>query len=156
MQIYLTWNQCKNTRLKDAWNLGEGTHLLILKHLPERQKPSGMPSGDWYTISACRPSLQRALPIPDPWPSVTVWGSREATSAPQQSLRSVFIAISKKGNAKEYSNYRTTALISHASKVTLKFSKPVFSNMWTMNYQMFKLVLEKAEEPEIKLTISTG
>ena len=120
MQIYLTWNQCKNTRLKDAWNIGEGTHLLILKHLPERQKPSGMPSGDWYTISACRPSLQRALPIPDPWPSVTVWGSREATSAPQQSLRSVFIAISKKGNAKEYSNYRTTALISHASKVTLK------------------------------------
>ena len=23
--------------------------------------------------------------------------------------------------------------------------------MWTMNFQMFKLVLEKAEEPEIKL-----
>ena len=56
----------------------------------------------------------------------------------------------KKGNAKECSNYRTIVLISHASKVMLKFSKPGFSNMWTVNFQMFKLVLEKAEEPEIK------
>ena len=34
--------------------------------------------------------------------------------------RSVFIPIPKKGNAKEYSNYHTTALISHARKVMLK------------------------------------
>ena len=34
--------------------------------------------------------------------------------------RSVFIPISKKGNAKECSNYHTTALISHAGKVMLK------------------------------------
>ena len=34
--------------------------------------------------------------------------------------RSVFILISKKGNAKECSNYCTIALISHASKVMLK------------------------------------
>ena len=34
--------------------------------------------------------------------------------------RSVFIPIPKKGNAKEYSNYCTVALISHASKVMLK------------------------------------
>ena len=33
---------------------------------------------------------------------------------------SVFIPIPKKGNAKQYSNYRTIALISHASKVMLK------------------------------------
>ena len=33
---------------------------------------------------------------------------------------SVFIPIPKKGNAKECSNYRTVALISHASKVMLK------------------------------------
>ena len=33
---------------------------------------------------------------------------------------SVFIAIQKKGNAKECSNYHTVALISHASKLTLK------------------------------------
>ena len=34
--------------------------------------------------------------------------------------RSVFIPIPKKGNAKEYSNYHTIALIPHASKVMLK------------------------------------
>ena len=39
---------------------------------------------------------------------------------PQDWKRSVFIPISKKGNAKECSNYRTIALISHASKVRLK------------------------------------
>ena len=39
---------------------------------------------------------------------------------PQDCKRSVFIPITKKGNAKECSNYRTIALISHASKVMLK------------------------------------
>ena len=39
---------------------------------------------------------------------------------PQDWKRSVFIPISKKSNAKECSNYHTTALISHASKVMLK------------------------------------
>ena len=39
---------------------------------------------------------------------------------PQHCKRSVFIPIPKKGNAKEYSNYRTITLISHTSKVMLK------------------------------------
>ena len=39
---------------------------------------------------------------------------------PQDWKWSVFIPIPKKGNAKECSNYRTIALISHASKVMLK------------------------------------
>ena len=39
---------------------------------------------------------------------------------PQDWKRSVFIPIPKKGNPKEYSNYRTITLISHASKVMLK------------------------------------
>ena len=39
---------------------------------------------------------------------------------PQDWERSVFIPIPKKGNAKECLNYRTTALISHASKVMLR------------------------------------
>ena len=39
---------------------------------------------------------------------------------PQDWKRSFFIPIPKKGNAKECSNYRTIALISHASKVMLK------------------------------------
>ena len=39
---------------------------------------------------------------------------------PQDWNRSVFILIPKKGNAKEWSNYCTIALISHTSKLTLK------------------------------------
>ena len=39
---------------------------------------------------------------------------------PQDCKGSVFIPIPKKGNAKECSNYHTTAIISHASKVMLK------------------------------------
>ena len=39
---------------------------------------------------------------------------------PQDWKRSVFIPIPKKENAKECSNYPTTALISHANKVMLK------------------------------------
>ena len=54
---------------------------------------------------------------------------------------------------------QTTAQL-HSShmlvKWCLKFSKPGFSNTRTMNFQMFKLVLEKAEEPEIKLPTSAG
>ena len=47
---------------------------------------------------------------------------------PQDWKRSVFIPIPKKGNVKECSNYHTIALISHASKVMLKFSKPGFNS----------------------------
>ena len=39
---------------------------------------------------------------------------------PQDWKMSVFIPIPKKGDAKECSNYRTIALISHTSKVMLK------------------------------------
>ena len=42
---------------------------------------------------------------------------------PQDWKKSVFIPIPKKGNAKECSNYRTIALISHTRKVMLKILK---------------------------------
>ena len=61
----------------------------------------------------------------------------ENSAWPQHRKRSVFIPISKKGNAKECSNYHTIALISHANKVMLK-------------------ILEKSEEPEIKLPTFAG
>ena len=67
-----------------------------------------------------------------------------------------FTPISKKGNAKECSNYSKIAFISHASKIMLKILQASFSNMGTMNMLMFKLVLEKAEEPETKLPTSAG
>ena len=63
----------------------------------------------------------------------------------------------KERQAKEYSNYHTIALISHTSKVIAQnSSKPGFNSMWTVNLQMFKLELEKTEEPEIKLPASAG
>ena len=37
-----------------------------------------------------------------------------------------------------------------------KFSKPGFNGTWTMKSQLFKLDLEKAKEPEIKLPTSVG
>ena len=46
---------------------------------------------------------------------------------------------------------------SHASKVMLKILQARLQQAaWTVNFQMFKLDLEKAEEPEIKLPTSTG
>ena len=75
---------------------------------------------------------------------------------PQDWKGSVFIPIPKRGNAKECSNYHTIALISHASNVMPKFSKPGSNSKWTGNPQTFKLDLEKAEEPEIKLPTSIG
>ena len=47
---------------------------------------------------------------------------------PQDWKKSIFIPNPKKGNAKEHSNYCTTALISHASKVIVKILKTGFSS----------------------------
>ena len=46
-----------------------------------------------------------------------IWKTQQR---PQDSKRSVFIPIPKKGNVKECSNYCTIALISHTRKVMLK------------------------------------
>ena len=80
--------------------------------------------------------------------SQQVWKTQQW---PQDWKRSVFIPVPKKGNAKECSNYHTTALISHASKVMLKILQARLQQYVTMSFQMFRLDLEKAEEPEIKL-----
>ena len=73
---------------------------------------------------------------------------------PQDWKRSVFIPIPKKGNAKECSDYHTIVLISHASKVMLKILQASLQQHRNQEFQMFKLDLEKAEEPEIKLPVS--
>ena len=53
-------------------------------------------------------------------------------------------------------NYHTTALISHANKVMVKILQARLQQYVNHEFLMFKLVLEKAEEPEIKLPTSTG
>ena len=73
---------------------------------------------------------------------------------PQDWKRSVFIPTPKKGSAKKSSNYCTVARMSHTSKVMLKILQARLQQYKKMNFQMFKLDLEKAEEPEIKLPTS--
>ena len=70
----------------------------------------------------------------------------------QQSLANKRSALPKKGNAKECSNYHTVALISHTSKVMFKILQARLQQY--VNFQMFKLDLEKAEDPEVKLPTS--
>ena len=52
--------------------------------------------------------------------------------------------------------YCTIALISHASKVMFKILQARLQQYLNHDFQMFKLDLEKAEEPEIKLPTSAG
>ena len=73
---------------------------------------------------------------------------------PQDWKRSILIPVPKKGSTKECAEHQIIALISHASKVMLKSCKLGFSVLRTKNFQMSKLGLEKAEEPEIKLPTS--
>ena len=73
---------------------------------------------------------------------------------PQDWKRSVFIPIPKKDNAKGCSNYSTIALISQASKEMLKILQARIQQYMNHEFQMFKMELEKAEEPEIKLPTS--
>ena len=68
----------------------------------------------------------------------------------------MFTPIPKKGNAKECSKYHTIILISHSSKVMLKIFQAKLQGYMDVNFQIFKLVLEKGEEPEIKLPTSVG
>ena len=75
---------------------------------------------------------------------------------PQDWKRSVFIPIPKKGNAKECSNYCIFALISHASKVMLKILQARLQQYVNHELPDVQAALEKAEEPEIKLSTSAG
>ena len=65
--------------------------------------------------------------------------------------------VSFHSNLKERQYQRMFKLLHSCTHLTRsKFSKPGFSNTWTVNFLMFKLVLEKAEQPEIKLPTSAG
>ena len=80
----------------------------------------------------------------------------ENSAWPQDWKRSVFIPIPKNDNAKECLNYCTIALISYTSKIMLKILQARLQQYMNREDQMFRLDLEKAAEPEIKLPTSTG
>ena len=73
------------------------------------------------------------------------------TGRSQFSFQSQRIAVPK--------NIQTTVQL-HSfhtlARLCSKFPKPGFNSMWTENFQMYKLSLEKAGEPEIKLPAFTG
>ena len=66
---------------------------------------------------------------------------------PQDWKRSVFIPIPKKGNAKECSNYHTTALFSHTSKVMLKFFQARFQQYVNWELPDVEAGFRKAKKP---------
>ena len=82
-----------------------------------------------------------------------IWKTQQGS---QDWKRSVFIPIPKKGNAKECSNYRTIALISHASKVMLKILQARLQLYMNRELSYVQDGFKKAEEPEVKLPTSVG
>ena len=83
-------------------------------------------------------------------------GNLENSAVATGPQKSVYIPIPKKGNAKECSNYHTIALISHTSKVMLKILQARFQQYVNHELPDVQAVLEKAQEPEIKLATSSG
>ena len=75
---------------------------------------------------------------------------------PQYWKRAVLIPLPKKGNAKECSNYRTIALISHTSKVMLKILQAMLQQYVNREFPDVQAGFSKAKEPEIKMPTSTG
>ena len=73
---------------------------------------------------------------------------------PQDWKRSVFIPTPKKGNAKETSNYCTTALISHARKVMLKILQARLQQYVNCELPDVQAGFRKTEEPKIKFPSS--
>ena len=71
-------------------------------------------------------------------------------------IKFVTISIFPTYNAKICSNYFTIALISHAGKAMVKILQARLQQYVTVNFQMFKLDLENAEEPNIKVPTSAG
>ena len=70
--------------------------------------------------------------------------------------RSVFIAIQKKGNINEFSNYCIIVLMSHTSKVMLKILQARLQQYVNQELQDVQVGLERAKKPDIKLPISAG
>ena len=75
---------------------------------------------------------------------------------PQGWKRSVFIPIPKKGKAKECSNYCTIVLISHTSEIMLKILQVRLQQYMNRELPDVQGGFRKAEEPEIKLSTTTG
>ena len=75
---------------------------------------------------------------------------------PWEWKRAVFILIPMKAMPKSVQATIQLYSFHMLARLCSKSFKPCFSNTWTKNFQMYKMDLEKAEEPEIKLLTSIG
>ena len=75
---------------------------------------------------------------------------------PQGQKRLVFIPISKKGSAKECSNYHTIALISHASKVMLKILQASLQQYLNCELPDVQAGFRKGRGTRVRLPTSAG
>ena len=82
-----------------------------------------------------------------------IWKTQQQ---PQDWKRSVSIPIPQKGNAKECSNYRTNARISHASEVMLKMLQARLQQYVNRELPDVQAGFRKGGGPEIKLPTSAG
>ena len=151
-QLFTT-PQTVAARLLCSWdspgkNTGVGSHSLLQGIFPPRDRTwVSRIAGRFFTVWATRKSL-----------GCVKYGNMESGQLPQ-------IWDGQMGDITRGSHFsraslslRMRALLRSPMlvKQCLKFSKPGFSNTWTVNVQMFKLVLERAEEPEVKLPTSAG
>ena len=92
------------------------------------------------------------------WKCYTQYGSKFGKLSSCRRTGKGQFSFQSQREAKPKNAQTTTQLHSShmLAKWCSKFSKPGFNSTWTVNFQMFKLVLEKAEEPEIKLPTSVG
>ena len=99
----------------------QGTLKSLLQH--HSSKASVLQCSAFFMVQLSHPCMTTGKTIPLTRQKVLhsicqhIWKTQQW---PQDWKRAVFIPIPKKGNAKEWSNYHTIALISHTNKVMLK------------------------------------
>ena len=108
--------------------------------------------GDGIPVELFQILEDDAVNVPHP-KCQKIWKTQQR---PQDLKRSVFIPIPKKGNAKQCSNYYTTALISHPSKVMLKILQARLQQYMNREIPDVQAGFRKGKEPEIKLPTSAG
>ena len=117
------------------YDLNQIPYRVEVRNLSDRQTAWWvMDGGSWH----CTGEGIKTIPMEKKWKKV------------------LFIPIPKKDNIKECSNYHKLHSSHTLAKQCSKSSKSGFNTMWSVNFQMFKLDLEKAEKPETKLPTSMG
>ena len=117
----------------------------------------GVPEA-WSHLCVCQASFlmtfaMGGVPHAGPQQPANLENSAVATGLEKVSFHSKLQRKAKPKNVQTTTQLHSSHML---AKQCSKCSKQGFNSTWTKNLQMFKLDLEKAEDPEIKLTTSTG